>query len=95
MIAPLEHSTKGLPALEPNVWNEVEKFMKGIVKMNYKNGGCGTVFMETNVNMGKGRHTVLEAFRVDARKSRRVITTCNLQWVQSLVPLLRGISRKP
>lgn len=75
LIAPIEHSTKGLPALETNQWNEVEKFMKGITKMNYKMGGCGTIFMETNINMKKGRHTVLECFRVEAGRSASPVDT--------------------
>eukprot|EP01127_Copromyxa_protea_P015925 TRINITY_DN4655_c0_g1_i1.p1 TRINITY_DN4655_c0_g1~~TRINITY_DN4655_c0_g1_i1.p1 ORF type:complete len:387 (-),score=112.84 TRINITY_DN4655_c0_g1_i1:127-1287(-) len=67
MISPIDHCTKGLPALESNVWNEIEKFMKCITRMNYSQNGSGTIFMETNINMKKGRHTVLECFRVDAK----------------------------
>jgi hypothetical protein len=65
MICPIEHSTKGIPGLENHVWHEVDRFMKAITKMNYSLGGSGTIFMETNIRTQKGRHTVLECFRLD------------------------------
>eukprot|EP01126_Amoeba_proteus_P001624 TRINITY_DN10483_c0_g1_i19.p1 TRINITY_DN10483_c0_g1~~TRINITY_DN10483_c0_g1_i19.p1 ORF type:complete len:609 (-),score=159.70 TRINITY_DN10483_c0_g1_i19:84-1910(-) len=64
LIVPIEHFTQGTPELEELVWKEVEWFMKCLTKMNYK-CSCGTVFMETNVHLNKGRHTVIECFRLD------------------------------
>lgn len=64
MILPMEHLCGGVTELEANIWEEMEKFMRSLTKMNYKRN-CGTVFMETNLLGGKGRHTIVECFSLD------------------------------
>jgi len=36
LIVPMDHHTTGSPSLESNVWDEIDKFMKSLTKMNYK-----------------------------------------------------------
>uniref|UniRef100_A0A6B2LAU4 Cwf19-like C-terminal domain-containing protein n=1 Tax=Arcella intermedia TaxID=1963864 RepID=A0A6B2LAU4_9EUKA len=58
-IVPLLHHTGGMVSMEEDVWEEVEKFMKCLTKMNYKQKK-GTVFFETVVHLKSEPHSIIE-----------------------------------
>lgn len=69
-IVPVEHHAGGMVSIDENVWDEVQNFMKSIVKMNYKRN-AGTIFWETQMpsDEDEGRHSVVEAIPVPASQA--------------------------
>eukprot|EP01128_Nolandella_sp_AFSM9_P009970 TRINITY_DN669_c1_g1_i3.p1 TRINITY_DN669_c1_g1~~TRINITY_DN669_c1_g1_i3.p1 ORF type:complete len:411 (-),score=102.78 TRINITY_DN669_c1_g1_i3:45-1277(-) len=67
VIVPIEHHSGGFVSIDENVWEEIQNFMKSVVKMNYQSS-CGTVFMETQMpkHEADGVHSVIECVPVPA-----------------------------
>eukprot|EP01130_Rhizamoeba_saxonica_P012769 TRINITY_DN5419_c0_g1_i2.p1 TRINITY_DN5419_c0_g1~~TRINITY_DN5419_c0_g1_i2.p1 ORF type:complete len:595 (+),score=144.73 TRINITY_DN5419_c0_g1_i2:297-2081(+) len=65
LIVPMEHHNGGSRNVDEDTWEEIQKYMKSLCKLNYQKG-MGTVFIETNVPYkNQVHHTFIECIPFD------------------------------